>query len=374
MLFATSIVAFLGAAVAHKESTASDQTASKETLFTNTAAQDFYIVRHKFDGDSKCSQGHETQTDTFKISAFCDSVDGGYAKYSCFEDPTGLTMAISVIRTVYDNDQCLGGRDSIVSQSGQLSEFNNVCNGDAETFWQGPYSGSEVFECVRSDNLQVKVDESNTVARVAFENDGCTMAAANVIGAEVVHYNKCETFDVAEAYDGYGTYVAADFAGINSRKISDCGFDVQYFTDDNCQERKSALTESWATDANFDECEDLTGGGGRKLVTVNDFYDAVGSVRKFCANGDYGPYADKKLSDSVSSSLSMDGLMVKMQQTLNQGVAPVSSSQSAAQVNYFYLASYLSAGVLVGALVTAKFFKSRAQFEGVEMQSTHSNL
>lgn len=43
-------------------------------------------------------------------------------------------------------------------------------------------------------------------------------------------------------------------------------------------------------------------------------------------------------------------------------------------MNYAYLGSVAFFGIVVGAAFTAKFYKSKGQFEGVEMQSAHSNL
>ena len=100
-----------------------------------------------------------------KISEACVS-DGvkGYKRFSCFEDPTGVTEYINIVTTWYDNDQCLGGRESINSQSGVMSELNTYCNDEELLF--GPYSGSEQFRCVKTDQLPFKVDEANTYVDV----------------------------------------------------------------------------------------------------------------------------------------------------------------------------------------------------------------
>ncbi len=110
-----------------------------------------------------------TSVDYFRISAFCEPDDpGSYRKYSYFQKHTGLTDSLSIVGTVYNNDKCLAGidREGIISQDGGLAGFNTYCNMNAETFWARPYSGSERFECVKSADLLIKVDEENTFTNV----------------------------------------------------------------------------------------------------------------------------------------------------------------------------------------------------------------
>ena len=106
-----------------------------------------------------------THEDYVKISGECVS-DGakGFRQLSCSEDSFGVAGYINIVATWYDNDACLGGRENINSQSGEMSEFNTFCND--EDLLYGPYSGSEQFRCVKTDQLPFKVDEANTYVDV----------------------------------------------------------------------------------------------------------------------------------------------------------------------------------------------------------------
>ena len=123
-----------------------------------------------------------TTTNYFRLSSLCSSFDGapssgvvggeGYVKYSCYTDPTGLTDGISITASYYDNDECLGDKESIVSQSGFfLPNLHTECNTDTADFFgdDATLSGSEIFDCLFIEDdqqLPFKTDDENTYVKV----------------------------------------------------------------------------------------------------------------------------------------------------------------------------------------------------------------
>ncbi len=70
------------------------------------------------------------------------------------------------------------------------------------------------------------------------------MDTESVSFAAVTKLNQCESFNGGNA-------LSSNYDGVKSMKVSDCGFKVEYFTDNNYQDRDSSLNEVWSTDNNF---------------------------------------------------------------------------------------------------------------------------
>jgi len=394
-------LAFLGLTGASKE-------ASKETSLFNEKG-DYWIKREKFLGNSNCAENSLSTVDYFKLNSMCEDdfsffdnrrlqefPENSFIQASCYTDHSGLANGITILLSAYEDDQCLGGVKSTIGQMGvmgfMMSGMPTYCSAGSEYMpLSAPYVGSEKWSCeyVSNDQIPFNVKAENTVVDVGFMNDQCTMDVENVIAASITHLNKCETFNAGEAFDNI------NFNGIKSRRISDCGFKVEYFTDDNCQVRDSSKTTAIVQDVDFDECNedgsdgiDLLGGSNANLY--------------MCAGGNYGPYADLKdqktkkldgealankldlsfakemqnrIANQVSMMRSNDGsTAVVNSEGTNVAYGQTQASQQLTPLHFVVLGSAMSLSGLVGAVLYAKFAKSRAQFEGVEMQSAHSNI
>jgi len=318
-----------------------------------------------------------SQTHYYKLSAYCfnDRIE-----MSCFNDPTGIAKGILTLTTDYGYDsQCHGSRADVYNQYAEtFDDWNTDCEQIED------YDSSVRYRCINlpSDQLPFSVEAPNTYAEVGYVNDECSMDVDNVLTAQFWHINKCESSSNSD-----------DFSE-NSRKISDCGFRYEFFDDYNCQDRSNFYSDVSSYDF---ECDDR-----RRLDTFDntDYYRYSDSEMYFCADGNYGEYgnsnAAKKKADGDASlsrgkiTLAEEVRLAFKQKfeeraTIKAALAASSDASAAASegtvsqqvitpMNYAYLGSVAFIGIVIGAVFTAKFFKSRNQFEGVEMQSTHSNI
>jgi len=212
----------------------------------------------------------------------------GHVKMSCHSDPT--TNGIYVTRTNYGEDEhCFGdASNAIWQESIFLDSLPTLCNdgtgdlwgendnfmsrklsgvygGYKGTFTGYPHIGSEVFRCENLDSRQLPFDASaaNTLVDIGYINDNCNMDAENVKVATVLHINQCVAFDIT---DGYGIRLDDDqdydddddderqYAEAKSMKVSGCGYDVDFYTDDRCMDRDVRLSTSFRNSNDF-ECK-----------------------------------------------------------------------------------------------------------------------
>lgn len=347
------------------------------TNFQIAGRLESWLVKDYYATGEKCEPERLFTSEYYKLSGVC--FDG--VEMSCLTDPTGTVNGILTVTTMYNdysNSECHGSVNNIEWQDADLfDEWPTYCRDDGDESYR--------YRCINlpRDQLPFKVDEANTLVTVGFQDDNCVMDLDNVLAAKVRQINKCES-----SQSSFNSYSA------KSRKISDCGFLWEYFSDYECRDRVSFSSSTYANDF---ECEDIS--YIRRLEYVSNVFGNVDydlapeSELSFCAGGNYGDYANKNYQKKKADvDVSVSGevpfaqeVVLAIKQRLEQQASAklvlassVSEGSASQQVitpmNYAYLGSVAFIGIVLGAVVSAKFFKSQNQFEGVEMQSAHSNI
>ena len=188
-----------------------------------------------------------------------------------------------------------------------------------------------------------------------FNNDGCATEFENVKDVTIEKYGECVSLDVEDIMGD------SDYAGLFSMKIEDCGQNVYYYSDDNCQNHVVAMDDSWTSE------EDFTCQSEQVDSSSQTFCPATSSSRAGPKGKEKGKGRKAPRHGTFATQISL-AVESARAGAFNQQ----QDTQAASPVQLVVLGSFV--GMVVGVVAVAKFFKSRNQFEGVEMRSSHSSL
>ncbi len=180
-----------------------------------------------------------------------------------------------------------------------------------------------------------------------FFSPECTTDYSNVGYASVFKSDQCVAVDVAAVFgDSY-------YTGLYSYKIEDCGQNVYFYNDDSCEDHRVGFDESWLSEEDF-SCDP----------------DVWVSWQSFCPATARSKGKGKKIPRERTFS---NALALKIEAARNTFMASHEpETQAASPMGVAAVGAFV--GLTIGLVATAKYFKSRNQFEGVEMRSTHSSF